>query len=119
MSSNTLSKAFEPKDVESRIYAFWEENHLFKPEVNPNAQDAFSLVIPPPNVTGVLHMGHALDCTIQDILIRWHRMLGDKTLWMPGMDHAGIATQNVVERNLREQGGQSKDEMGRDAFVNL
>jgi valyl-tRNA synthetase len=119
MSSNTLSKAFEPKDVESRIYSFWEEEQLFRPEVSPNAQNMFSLVIPPPNVTGVLHMGHALDCTIQDILIRWHRMLGDKTLWMPGMDHAGIATQNVVERNLREQGGQSKDEMGRDAFVNL
>ena len=115
----TLSKAFEPKDVESRIYAFWEENHLFKPEVHPDASRYFSLVIPPPNVTGVLHMGHALDCTIQDILVRWHRMLGDKTLWMPGMDHAGIATQNVVERNLRNEGSPSKDEMGRDAFVNL
>lgn len=115
----TLSKAFEPKDVESRTYAFWEENHLFKPEVHPDAKEKFSLVIPPPNVTGVLHMGHALDCTIQDILIRWHRMLGHKTLWMPGMDHAGIATQNVVERNLRTGGGPSKDELGRESFVNL
>lgn len=119
MSSNSLSKAFEPKDVESRLYAYWEQNGLFKPEANPDATRKFSLVIPPPNVTGVLHMGHALDSTIQDILIRWHRMLGDKTLWMPGMDHAGIATQNVVERNLREQGGPTKDEMGREAFVKL
>jgi len=119
MSSTLLSKAFEPKDVESRLYAYWEEKGLFKPEAHPDAASKFSLVIPPPNVTGVLHMGHALDSTIQDILIRWHRMLGDKTLWMPGMDHAGIATQNVVERNLREQGGTGKDEMGREAFVNL
>jgi valyl-tRNA synthetase len=118
-STPNLSKAFEPKDVESRTYAFWEENHLFKPEVHPDAEKTFSLVIPPPNVTGVLHMGHALDCTIQDILVRWHRMLGDKTLWMPGMDHAGIATQNVVERNLRTEGAPGKDEMGREAFVNL
>jgi valyl-tRNA synthetase len=117
-STPNLSKAFEPKDVESRIYAFWEENKLFKPEVHPDTAKKFSLVIPPPNVTGVLHMGHALDCTIQDILVRWHRMLGDKTLWMPGMDHAGIATQNVVERNLRAEGGPTKDELGREAFVN-
>jgi valyl-tRNA synthetase len=115
-ASSTLSKAYEPKDVESRTYAFWEKHHLFKPEVNPNAKSKFSLVIPPPNVTGVLHMGHALDCTIQDILVRWHRMLGDKTLWMPGMDHAGIATQNVVERNLREQ-GKTKEDLGRDVFL--
>ncbi|HEY9687590.1 MAG TPA: valine--tRNA ligase [Coleofasciculaceae cyanobacterium] len=114
-----LSKAYEPKDVESRLYQFWEENGLFKPEVHPDARSRFSLVIPPPNVTGVLHMGHALDSSIQDMLIRWHRMRGDKTLWMPGMDHAGIATQNVVERNLREQKGPTKDEMGREAFVNL
>jgi valyl-tRNA synthetase len=119
MSSNTLSKTFEPKEVESSIYSYWEENHLFKPEVHPDATNKFSLVIPPPNVTGVLHMGHALDCTIQDILVRWHRMLGDKTLWMPGMDHAGIATQNVVERNLRENGKPGKDELGREAFMNL
>lgn len=118
-STPNLSKTFEPKDVESRTYAFWEENHLFKPEVHPEAAQKFSLVIPPPNVTGVLHMGHALDCTIQDILVRWHRMLGDKTLWMPGMDHAGIATQNVVERNLRNEDKPGKDEMGREAFVDL
>ncbi len=113
-----LSKAYEPQDVEARIYAFWENNHLFKPEVHPDAPQKFSLVIPPPNVTGVLHMGHALDNTIQDILIRWHRMRGHRTLWMPGMDHAGIATQNVVERNLRAE-GKGKDDLGRDAFVDL
>ncbi|WP_303674912.1 valine--tRNA ligase [Vampirovibrio chlorellavorus] len=118
MTSSSLPKAFEPKDVESRTYQFWESHQLFKPEANTQPQGRFSLVIPPPNVTGVLHMGHALDSTIQDILIRWHRMLNHKTLWMPGMDHAGIATQNVVERNLREQGGQTKEEMGREAFVN-
>ncbi|WP_373531030.1 valine--tRNA ligase [Vampirovibrio sp.] len=117
MSSQSLPKAFEPKDVEARMYQFWETQKLFKPEANVAPHGKFSLVIPPPNVTGVLHMGHALDSTIQDILIRWHRMLNHKTLWMPGMDHAGIATQNVVERNLREQGGQTKEDMGRDAFV--
>lgn len=119
MASESLPKAFEPKDTEARVYRFWEENKLFKPEANVNPEGKFSLVIPPPNVTGVLHMGHALDSTIQDILVRWNRMLNHKTLWMPGMDHAGIATQNVVERNLREQGGQTRDEMGREAFVDL
>lgn len=119
LTSSTLSKAYDPQDVEAKTYAFWEAKGLFKPEIAPNAPQKFSLVIPPPNVTGVLHMGHALDSTIQDILVRWHRMLGHQTLWMPGMDHAGIATQNVVERNLREQGGQTKEEMGRDAFLEL
>jgi valyl-tRNA synthetase len=119
MASESLPKSFEPKETEARTYQFWEEQKFFKPEANVHPNGKFSLVIPPPNVTGVLHMGHALDSTIQDILIRWHRMLNHKTLWMPGMDHAGIATQNVVERNLREQGGQTKDEMGREAFVDL
>lgn len=116
----TLSTTYEPKTVESEIYRFWEENKLFKPETQPIPEDAprFSLVIPPPNVTGTLHMGHALDNTIQDILIRWHRMLGDKTLWMPGTDHAGIATQNVVERNLRKE-GKTKDDLGREAFLDV
>lgn len=116
-SQTLLSKTFEPQEVESGTYAFWEQSSLFRPEINAKSSSKFSLVIPPPNVTGVLHMGHALDCTIQDILVRWHRMKGDKTLWMPGMDHAGIATQNVVERHLRESGGQTKDEMGREVFV--
>lgn len=115
-AESTLSKSYEPQAVERTIYQFWESNQLFKPENIPSPQGKFSLVIPPPNVTGVLHMGHALDSTIQDMLIRWHRMLGHKTLWMPGTDHAGIATQNVVERNLRAE-GKSKDSLGREAFL--
>ena len=111
-----LEKTYSPRDVEDRLYAFWEEHQLFRPEVNRDSESAFSMVIPPPNVTGTLHMGHALDTTLQDILARWHRMRGDKTLWMPGMDHAGIATQNVVERNLREQ-GKTKYDLGREQFL--
>lgn len=114
----TLSTTYEPQAVEAKVYQFWEEQKLFKPETQPLAEGApsFSLVIPPPNVTGTLHMGHALDETIQDILIRWHRMRGYKTLWMPGTDHAGIATQNVVERNLAKE-GVTKHDLGREAFL--
>ena len=116
-----LPKTYDPQAVESQTYANWEAESLFTPEASQanhpsTTDDAFSLVIPPPNVTGVLHMGHALDCTIQDILIRWHRMKGDKTLWMPGMDHAGIATQSVVERELKKT-GQTRHDIGRDAFI--
>ncbi len=124
MSTATLSKAYDPKLVEQSVYTFWEQHQLFQPESIPaNAagnlsESAFTIVIPPPNVTGTLHMGHALDCTIQDILIRWHRMCGDNTLWMPGTDHAGIATQNVVEKQLRAE-GKSKDELGREAFLKI
>ena len=81
-----------------------------------DGKPAFSIVIPPPNVTGVLHVGHALNNTLQDILIRYHRMCGDNTLWVPGTDHAGIATQNVVERQLAEE-GQSRHDLGRDEFI--
>jgi len=116
MMSDLLEKTYSPKAVEDRIYGFWEREELFRPEANPAAETPFSIVIPPPNVTGVLHMGHALDNTLQDILIRWHRMRGDKTLWMPGTDHAGIATQNVVERQLREK-GLTKFDLGREAFL--
>ncbi len=111
-----LPKAYEPQAVEPGIYEFWESNRLFKPEVNGGSESRFSIVIPPPNVTGTLHMGHALDNTIQDIIIRWHRMLGHKTLWMPGTDHAGIATQSVVERNLKAK-GQTKYDLGREKFL--
>lgn len=111
-----LDKTYNPRTVENRIYAFWEENGLFCPEVNAGSEETFSLVIPPPNVTGTLHMGHALDNTLQDILTRWHRMRGERALWMPGTDHAGIATQNVVERNLREK-GLTKHDLGREAFL--
>ncbi len=113
-----LEKTYSPRTVEDKIYAFWEQETLFAPEVNANASEQFSIVIPPPNVTGTLHMGHALDNTLQDILIRWHRMLGHETLWMPGTDHAGIATQNVVERNLREK-GVTKFDLGREKFLEV
>jgi valyl-tRNA synthetase len=123
-----LSGTFDPKAVESQIEALWDQLDAFRPESQDNTTEnspSFSIVIPPPNVTGTLHMGHALDNTIQDILIRWHRMRGDKTLWMPGTDHAGIATQNVVERQLREgkvdgyPKGTSKHDLGREKFLEV
>ncbi|MFO7686603.1 MAG: class I tRNA ligase family protein, partial [Desulfobacterales bacterium] len=95
MSSDTLEKGYEPHEVERRWYAFWEANGLFAAREN-DARRGYSIVIPPPNVTGVLHMGHALNNTLQDILCRYRRLRGDNVLWMPGTDHAGIATQNVV-----------------------
>jgi valyl-tRNA synthetase len=101
--------------VEARWYRFWEEQNLFHADETSTAPP-YCIVIPPPNVTGSLHMGHALNNTLQDILIRWRRMGGDNTLWMPGMDHAGIATQNVVERQLRQE-GLTRDQLGREAFV--
>ncbi|OGI22847.1 MAG: valine--tRNA ligase [Candidatus Melainabacteria bacterium RIFOXYA12_FULL_32_12] len=112
-----LPTAYNPKETEEKIYKFWEENDCFKADVsNPNP--AYSIVIPPPNVTGVLHMGHALDGTLQDILIRYHRMLGYAALWLPGTDHAGIATQNVVEKKLREE-GLSRHDLGREKFLRV
>ena len=112
-----IPKAYEPKEVEARWYPFWESRHYFSPESKPN-DDApvFSMVIPPPNVTGYLHMGHALNHTLQDVLARWRRMRGDRVLWLPGTDHAGIATQMVVERQLAAQGIHRQD-LGRDKFV--
>ncbi|MCI5219291.1 MAG: valine--tRNA ligase, partial [Candidatus Electrothrix sp. LOE2] len=92
-----LPKAYEFAEVEERWYQYWLEHKTFSAETEPG-KDAFSIVIPPPNVTGVLHIGHALNNTLQDLLTRYHRMKGDNTLWVPGTDHAGIATQNVVER---------------------
>ena len=100
MSSNLLEKAYSPYEVEKRWYQFWEENGLFAAD-EKGAPKSYSIVIPPPNVTGVLHMGHALNNTLQDILCRYRRLRGDNVLWMPGTDHAGIATQNVVEKNWR------------------
>ena len=110
-----LEKNYNPKDFEEKIYADWENSGDFKPDMSKN-KEAFAVVIPPPNVTGVLHMGHALDDTLQDILIRYNRMLGKKVLWQPGMDHAGIATQMVVERNLAKEGIPRHD-LGREKFV--
>ena len=98
-----LPTTYDAKATEEKIYKFWEDNECFKADAK-SPKKPFSIVIPPPNVTGVLHMGHAIDETLQDILVRYHRMSGYETLWVPGTDHAGIATQNVVERQLREQG---------------
>ena len=98
MKAIELSKAFDPKSYEDRVYAGWIEKRLFAPrETVDGAPKKFVIVIPPPNVTGVLHMGHGLNNSLQDIEIRYHRMIGDDTLWVPGCDHAGIATQHVVE----------------------
>ena len=110
-----MNQTYQPGEVEARWYPIWEESGSFRPEVNPDGEP-YCIVIPPPNVTGVLHTGHALDHAMQDILIRRKRMQGYAALWLPGMDHAGIATQNVVERELREE-GMTRHDLGRDAFV--
>jgi valyl-tRNA synthetase len=115
MSSNELSKSYEPKEVEQAWYDYWLKKKYFHADENAGGQH-FSIVIPPPNVTGQLHIGHALNSTIQDILVRWMRMSGRNTLWVPGTDHAGIATQNVVERKLAKD-NVDRHAMGRDAFV--
>ena len=113
--SEEMPKTYEPQQVEQRLYQYWLDEGVFRAEVNA-AREPFCIVIPPPNVTGVLHMGHALDVSIQDLLTRWHRMLGHAALWLPGADHAGIATQVVVERELAEE-GISRHDLGRDEFV--
>jgi valyl-tRNA synthetase len=106
---------YNPKEVEDKWYRFWEEKRYFQTEPDPSKKP-FCIVIPPPNITGILHMGHALNNTIQDILIRHRRMLGLSTLWMPGTDHAGIATQNVVEKALAKEGLRRQD-LGREKFI--
>jgi len=111
-----LDKTFDPKAAEPRLYAMWEASGLFAPRTD-GAAGAYSIVIPPPNVTGSLHIGHALNNTLQDILARYHRMKGKAVLWLPGTDHAGIATQMVVERQLAAAGNVGRRDMGRDAFV--
>lgn len=111
----SLEKAFAPAAYEARVAEMWEKSELSTPRPAPG-KPRFSLVIPPPNVTGSLHIGHALDYTLQDIMIRYHRMLGEETLWVPGSDHAGIATQMVVERHLKQQ-GQTRYDLGRERFV--
>ena len=110
-----LDKNYNPKDFEEKIYADWETSGDFKPDMRKE-KDNFAIVIPPPNVTGVLHMGHALDNTLQDILVRYNRMQGKNVLWQPGTDHAGIATQMVVERNLAKD-GISRHDLGREKFI--
>ncbi|MCL2808723.1 MAG: valine--tRNA ligase, partial [Treponema sp.] len=112
-----MAKAYNPKSFEDRIYSLWKDNGAFKPESGSNNnKPPFVVVIPPPNVTGVLHLGHGLNNSLQDIIVRFHRMNGSPTLWVPGTDHAGIATQNVVERKLKEQGKNRRD-LGREKFL--
>ena len=111
-----LEKTFNPKSVEPRLYAKWEASGAFAPKDDPGAQP-YSIVIPPPNVTGSLHIGHALNNTLQDVLVRFQRMRGRAALWLPGTDHAGIATQMMVERQLAESGNMGRRDLGREAFV--
>ena len=110
-----LPKGYDPLQVEQKWFAAWEKSGNFHAD-ETSVKPPYSIVIPPPNVTGVLHMGHALNNTLQDILCRWKRMCGYEVLWMPGTDHAGIATQNVVEKQLAAE-GKDRHDLGRDAFI--
>ena len=114
-SQGDIPKAYVPSKAEGPLYQFWLDRGYFKPKADPQKQP-FCIIMPPPNVTGELHLGHALTATMEDCLIRWHRMRGDPTLWLPGVDHAGIATQNVVERELAKE-GLSRHDLGREKFV--
>src|SRR6476469_1434559 len=115
MPFRQLEKTYDPKQVEDRWYGFWTDRRYFHAPVD-HPGEPYCIVIPPPNVTGSLHIGHALNNTLQDILIRWRRMQGRNALWVPGTDHAGIATQNVVERQLMAEGS-SREALGREAFI--
>ncbi|MFA6771295.1 MAG: valine--tRNA ligase [Dehalococcoidales bacterium] len=110
-----IPTAYNPADSEDRWYQFWLENGYFKPVIDPD-KTPFTIIMPPPNVTGELHVGHALTATLQDIMVRWHRMKGDPTLWLPGVDHAGIATQVMVEKQLAKE-GLNRHEIGREEFL--
>ena len=114
-SSREMPRAYNPKEVEEPLNRFWLEKGYFTPEVN-RSRKPFTVIMPLPNVTGDLHLGHALTMFMQDILTRWHRMMGEEALWLPGKDHAGIATQVVVERQLAQE-GKSRQEMGREKFL--
>ena len=116
MVSNEINKTYNPKEVEDRLYQNWVDKGYFTPEED-SEKEPFTIVIPPPNVTGQLHMGHALDETLQDILIRYKRMAGYNTLWVPGTDHAGIATQIKVEEVLRKEEGKTRYDLGREKFI--
>ncbi len=115
-SAQGLDKSFDPKTIESKWYAFWESKGYYAAGLNPEVKDNFCILLPPPNVTGTLHMGHGFNQTLMDALTRYHRMRGDNTLWQPGTDHAGIATQIVVERQLDAQ-GVSRHDLGREKFL--
>ena len=114
--TNKLEKVYNPQNVESRLYKEWQEKGYFNAEVD-GKKEPFCIVMPPPNVTGQLHLGHALDSTLQDILIRAKRMQGYSSLYLPGTDHAGIATQIKVEEMLRVEEGKTKYDLGREAFL--
>jgi len=120
MSPAQLSTRYNPKEVEGRWYSLWESEGYFRPQSDSEGKkfkkNRYVVVIPPPNITGILHMGHALNITIQDILVRWQRMKGTDTLWVPGTDHAGIATQNVVERKLAQE-KKTRHHLGREKFL--
>ena len=113
--SKELAKTYEPREVEDRIYEFWTKGNYFHAEPDPKKKP-YTIVIPPPNITGQLHMGHALDETLQDILIRWRRMQGYCALWLPGTDHASIATEAKIVEAMRKE-GVTKEEIGREAFL--
>ncbi len=115
MASRIFEKSYNPHQVEGKWYRYWEEHGYFRAD-EESEKKTYSIVIPPPNVTGVLHIGHALNNTLQDILIRYKRMEGYNVLWMPGTDHAGIATQNVVEKQLLEE-GLDRHTLGREEFI--
>jgi valyl-tRNA synthetase len=120
-TSDTSYAPYNPAETESHWYDFWIQHQLFRPESHPNfgKRPPFVITMPPPNVTGGLHNGHTLFVTLEDIMIRWHRMLGDPSLWVPGRDHAGIAGQLVVERDLRQKKGLSRHDLGREGFLDL
>lgn len=115
-TENNIPKTYDPAAVEKKWYKYWEDNKLFHAEPE-EGKKPFTIVIPPPNITGQLHMGHALDNTLQDILIRWHRMMGDNTVWFPGYDHAGLATQIKVEEELMKNEGKTRYDLGREKFI--
>jgi valyl-tRNA synthetase len=118
MAAQELPKAYEPGEVEEKLYRWWEDSGFFRPEIDPD-REPFVIAIPPPNVTGELHMGHVMFVALEDIMIRYHRMTGKPTLWIPGTDHAGIATQLQVEKHLMKLEGKTRFDVGREAFEDM
>ena len=117
MKTPELSKTYEPRKIEGKIYQLWQKSGFFNPDnLHGKRGKSFTIVLPPPNITGELHMGHALNTICQDAVVRKKRMDGFKTLWLPGTDHAGIATQNVVEKELKKE-GKTRFDLGREKFI--
>ena len=115
-SDTEFPKAYDHHLVEEKLYQFWQDKGYFTPIID-RGKNPFVIIMPPPNVTGQLHLGHALTASIQDAMARWHRMKGDPTLWLPGTDHAGIATQVVVERTILGNEGKTRHALGREKFT--